>query len=298
MELLQLQYFKTTAKLEQMTKAAEILQIAQPSLSRTISRLEEHFGVPLFDRQGRTIRLNAYGKVLLRRVEHVFQELEEAEREIRDMSGVDRGIITLAVSLTNLLPEMLGEFLQLHPNVSFRQIVEPTDVMNQMLENGAIDMCLTFAQIEGAAIEQELLRTEEIHLFVPDHHPLIGRESVSLNELKQETFIGLHTGYWFRNLTDRLCMNAAGFKPKTTIEVDDVDAVLLLLKKGHGIAFAPDLAWRTRMDLTPNRIKITDLGGSLSLRLAWSGKHYLSSAAQKFREFVLDYFKDLDVKTR
>lgn len=293
MELLQLKYFITTAKLEQITKAAEVLNIAQPSLSKTIARLEEHVGVPLFDRHGRNIRLNAYGKVFLKRAERVFQELVEANREIQDMAGLDRGIITVAVSLTNILPEMLGAFLELHPNVHFSQVVEPTSVMKQMLENGDIDMCVTFVQIDGPDIEWRPLRTEEIHLLVPDHHPLTGRECVSLHELQEESFIGLRQGYWFRNLTDSLCMKVAGFTPKITIEVDEVDAVLLLLKKGHGITFAPDLAWRSRMNLTRNKVKISDLDGSMTLGLAWSRRHYLSYAAQKFHEFIIDYFEKL-----
>ncbi|REE70524.1 LysR family transcriptional regulator [Paenibacillus taihuensis] len=293
MEILQLRYFLTTAKLEQMTKAAEQLNIAQPSLSKTISRLEEQVGVPLFDRNGRNIRLNAYGQAFLKRVENVFFELEEAEREIRDMAGLDRGIITLAVSLTNILPEMLGAFLAEHPDVQFHQVVEPIAVMQQMLQRGEIDMCLTFAELEGTDIESKTLRTEDVYLLVPDQHALYGRESVSLHELKDEAFIGLRPIFWFREMTDRLCLRKAGFTPRTTIEVDEVDAVLLLLKQGHGVAFAPDLAWRTRMDLGKNRVRITDMGGQVNLRLAWSNRHYLSAAAQKFQQFIMDYFANL-----
>ncbi|WP_308635194.1 LysR family transcriptional regulator [Paenibacillus silvisoli] len=293
MELLQLHYFRTVAKVEQITKAAQELNIAQPSLSKTIARLEENIGVPLFDRQGRTIRLNAYGRVLLKRVEHIFQEIEEANREIRDLSGLDKGIITIAVSLTNLLPDMLGAFLTQHPNVHFRQVVEPVSVMKQLLESGEIDMCLTFAEIDGPDIEWKPLRTEEVKLLVPDHHPLAGRESVHVSELRDESFIGVRPGYWFRQWTDGLCMKAAGFVPHTTIEVDEVDAVLLLFKQGHGLVLSPDLAWQSRMDLSKNTVRIADLGGQLTLGLAWSRKHYLSFAAQRFHEFVIDYFSSI-----
>lgn len=291
MELLQLKYFLTTAKLEQITKAANVLNISQPSLSKTITRLEEHIGVPLFDRHGRNIRLNAYGEVLLKRAERVFQELEEAQREIRVMAGLERGSITIAVQLTIILPEMLGAFLEIYPDVSFRQVVEPTSNMKKLLEDGDIDMCITFTPIEGPDIEWMPLRTEKIHLLVPEHHPLVGRECVSLKELKDESFIGLPSGYWFRDLTDTLCMKAAGFTPNTRIEVNEVDAVFLLLKEGHGITFAPDLAWWTRINIAPNKVRITDLGGNMTLGLAWSKRHYLSSEAQKFHEFVLDYFR-------
>lgn len=62
MELLQLQYFRTVARMEHMTKAAKELRIAQPALSKTIARLEEDLGVPLFDRQNRQIKLNEFGR--------------------------------------------------------------------------------------------------------------------------------------------------------------------------------------------------------------------------------------------
>ena len=72
-ELLQLHYFLKVAKLEHMTKAAQELRIAQPALSKTIARLEEDLGVPLFDRKGRNIRLNSFGKVYLKKVEMALE---------------------------------------------------------------------------------------------------------------------------------------------------------------------------------------------------------------------------------
>ncbi len=66
MDLLQLKYFQVAAQLEHMTRAAERLSIAQPSLSQSIAKLEEELGVPLFDRQGRRIQLNQFGRVFLK----------------------------------------------------------------------------------------------------------------------------------------------------------------------------------------------------------------------------------------
>lgn len=99
MEILQPQYFQTVARLEHMTKAAEQLQIAQPSLSKTISRLEEDLGVALFDREHRKIRLNAAGRIFLNRVERAFAELNEGRREIVELADQDQKNITLAVTI-------------------------------------------------------------------------------------------------------------------------------------------------------------------------------------------------------
>src|SRR5438309_3725141 len=107
MDLLQLKYFQTVARLEHMTQAARQLEIAQPSLSQTIARLEEELGVPLFDRQGRQIRLNQFGRTFLRRVERIFAELEDGRRELADLAGLEQGRVSLSMFSTPLLPDLL-----------------------------------------------------------------------------------------------------------------------------------------------------------------------------------------------
>src|SRR5256886_1659607 len=97
MDLLQLHYFRTVARLEHMTRAAEELLIAQPALSQTIARLEDDLGVPLFDRLGRRIRLNLFGRAFLGRVERIFAELDQGQRELADLAGGEQGQVDLAL---------------------------------------------------------------------------------------------------------------------------------------------------------------------------------------------------------
>ena len=96
MDLLQLHYFRTVARLQHMTMAAEVLNVAQPALSKTIARLERELGVPLFDRQGRRIRLNRYGEAFLDKVDRALNLLEQAKQEVADMAGAEKGTIHLA----------------------------------------------------------------------------------------------------------------------------------------------------------------------------------------------------------
>lgn len=84
MELLQLYYFKVLAEREHLTRTAESLMIAAPSLSATISRLENELGVKLFDRVGRNIRLNENGRILQRYVNEIFDALQNAKTELKD----------------------------------------------------------------------------------------------------------------------------------------------------------------------------------------------------------------------
>jgi len=266
------------------------LQIAQPSLSKTIARLEEAVGVPLFDRQGRQIRLNQFGKAYLERVDRAFRELEEGERQIREMAGLNRGSVKLGVSITSVLPELIGAFIQRHPHVHFRQTLGPTAAMKKRLEDGEIDLSITSVQVGGPDLEWQELITEQVFAAVSADHRLAGRDSVGLEELREESFISMNIGYSFRDLMDDLC-DQADFKPNITFEVDEPEGISRLVGQGLGVAFLPELSFmsRSRSHLKKLRIKGRDFRRTTGI--AWSKKHYLSLAAREFREYIIESYR-------
>ncbi|MFC7440471.1 LysR family transcriptional regulator [Laceyella putida] len=292
MEFLQLKYFQTVARLEHMTKAAEELRIAQPSLSKTIARLEEDLGVPLFDRQGRKIKLNSFGKVFLERVERAFNELSEGKRELKDLAGLSQESITLAVSIPRILPDLLGSFLSQYPHVRFQQFLVSTSAMKRQLKNMEIDFCISSVPIEGPEIVWEPLMTEEIFLIVPPGHRLAGRDNIDLHEVKDESFISMNAGYGFRNLTDGFCREA-GFIPHIAFEGDEPGVIGDLVRQGLGITFVPALTLLWNSDPVSKRLRITEPKCQRTIGLGWSKRRYLSSVAQQFRQFVIKYFSNI-----
>ena len=85
MDFLQLEYFLAVARIGNMTAAANSLHVAQASVSRSIARLESELGVPLFERSGRGIFLNDYGKIFYDRAETILRELDDGARELKEM---------------------------------------------------------------------------------------------------------------------------------------------------------------------------------------------------------------------
>jgi DNA-binding transcriptional LysR family regulator len=292
MEFLQLKYFQTVARLEHMTKAAEELRIAQPSLSKTIARLEEDLGVPLFDRQGRKIKLNLFGRVFLKRVERAFSELSEGKREIKNLAGLSQECITLAVSIPRILPYVLGSFLKQYPHVRFQQFLESTSSMKRQLADLEIDFCISSVPIEDPEIVWEPLMTEEIYLIVPPGHRLAERDNIYLHEVKDESFISMNTGYGFRNLTDEFCREA-GFIPHIAFEGDEPGVIGDLVKQGLGITFVPALTLLWNSDSLSKRLRIIEPKCQRTIGLGWSKRRYLSPVAQQFRQFVIEYFSNI-----
>jgi DNA-binding transcriptional LysR family regulator len=295
MDLQQLKYFQTIARLQNMSRAAEELYVAQPSLSRAIARLEDELGAPLFDRLGRQIRLNQLGRVFLRRVEQAFAELEEGKREIADMAGLEQGQISLAVLYTvgaQLLPEMLGAFRKDHPAIRFQLSQNASSVIISQLRKGEIDLCISFPRPEQADIGWAPLRTEEIFLAVPPTHRLAGRASIYLSEVAQEPFVSLKREYGLRQMTDHFCQQA-GIEPTITFEGDELVMVRGLVAAGLGVAFIPALALRNASEPTVSCLRIADFPCQRTIGLAWLQERYLAASVQLFRQFVIAYFANL-----
>ncbi|MDQ6596590.1 LysR family transcriptional regulator [Bacillus salipaludis] len=289
MDLLQLRYFQTLARMEHMTKAAEQLHIAQPSLSKTISRLEKSLGVPLFDRQGKQIRLNPFGKAFLCRVNRVFTELEEANRELLDMAGLENGVVHLGTTTTRLLPDLISAFLSQYPHVNIRLLQFPTKEIQHHLVNGEINFCISSPPLHQPGICCNPLLTEDIYLAVPTKHPLANRDQINLCEVASDKFISLTADYALRDLTIEFC-NRAGFIPNIAFECNDAEVIFDMVKLGLGTAFIPAHWWKENNSNLPVKLKIREPVCERVIGLNWVETRYLSTAAQTFRTFATDYF--------
>ncbi|GGL42810.1 LysR family transcriptional regulator [Sporolactobacillus putidus] len=294
MELLQLKYFQTVARLEHMTHAARELAIAQPSLSQTIKRLESEIGVPLFDRKGRRIKLNGYGKLFLKKVETALSILQEGKREVSNLAQVKNDRIALAVMRTPIIPDLLSSFRKKHPLVRFRVKQISRDNVNRQLEAGDIDVCITpYPRERESHFNWQELMTDEIYLVVPKSHPLASEKNVSLREIAHEPFI-LKAGGAFRETTDACC-RMAGFQPDIAFEVDDSLSIRGLVREGLGVAFFSSLTLRTITDSTIVPLRISQPHCFRTISLVWNEDRYHSPIAVEFQQFVTRYFADLNL---
>ena|SRR5438128_1137812 len=296
MDLLQLHYFRTVARLEHMTRAAEELLIAQPALSQTIARLEDELGVLLFDRLGRRIRLNLFGKAFLEHVERIFAELDQGQQELADLAGGHHGQVELALgAATHLLPDLLSAFHQHHPHISFHLFHHSVTTMVKQLEHGAFDFCITAPPLHKPGIASISLLTEDIVLALPAGHRLAERTRIHLVEVADEAFLSLKPGQSLRDLTDAFCLQA-GFTPKIVFESDDPSTIRGLIRAGQGIAFVPAISWRGSTGPAVAQVQIEEPICQRTIGLSWVEHRYLSLAALQFREFVSDYFAQLSLE--
>lgn len=288
MELLQLRYFRTVARLEHMTKAAQELCIAQPALSKTISRLEEDVGVPLFDRHGGRIRLNTFGKAFLDKVEKALTLLDEGKKEVTELAGLEQGSIHLATSTLDRLSDALGEFVALHPEVNFRITQASMEEMTHLVEAGEVDICFTALPIDRPDISTASVLKEDVYLAVPSGHRFAGRKSVRLSELAEDPFIGYKEGFPFQQMNDRF-FQEAGFAPSFVCRVDEPAAIASLVRAGLGVALVGNCGGSNSQ---MNLLHIESPACQRNFQIVWHEKRYLSLAARKFRDFLIGYFAE------
>ena len=115
MDILQLQYFQTIARLENITRASEILYVAQPNLSISIKRLEEDLGVSLFDRRKGKIKLTDTGRLFPAYVDDVLGQLDKAVEQVRESDRHAREKVRVASVIVDLIGALLHDFLPEHP---------------------------------------------------------------------------------------------------------------------------------------------------------------------------------------
>ncbi len=289
MDLLQLKYFQTVARYEHVTRAAGELRIAQPALSKTIGLLEKELGVQLFDRHGKYIQLNQFGKTFLKRVEQSLTLLEDGKRELSDLIGETFGDVKLAIIVgSNLLPGLLTSFRQKHPHIRFKLMQH----FSKSITGPDFDLCISSAPLNLHGIENFPLLTEEIFLAVPAAHRLAKRKSIHLREVAGDDFINLKPGTPLRETTDNFCQYA-GFTPNIIFESDDPATVRGLINAGQGIAFLPAITWEGSTGSSMFLLHIEDPACKRTLVLSWTAEHYLPQAARLFREFTIDHFAQL-----
>jgi len=289
MDLLQLNQFRVLARVQHMTRAAEELYMAQPSLSKTIKRMEEELGVPLFDRPGRQIRLNQFGRAYLEYVDQIFFALEEGRRTVRSMAQLDQGEITLAAEALHWLPDLLYDFRTQQPTTRFHLFQRAPDEIQHLLESREIDFGFLPGPVGVPAIRWRHLLTRELFLAVPPGHRLAGRGSISLREVASEAVVIGREGGTLRDTIDAACQQA-GFTLRVVCEANEATAIHDFVAAGLGVAFIPALM-RQRIEQRLEWVRFTDPVCHLTLGIAWHEAHHLSKAAHTFREFITRYFE-------
>ena len=237
MDLLQLQYFRTIARLENITKASELLYVAQPNLSVSLRRLEDELGVALFDRRRGKIKLTETGRLFLDYVDGILDRLDEGIAAVRDAERRADEQVRIASTIADLMGSLLREYLPGHENVTFRQInCRNADVAGKVL-NGEADFGFVFGACPLQGLEYIEVDSCERVVQLAKNHPLAERGTLSLAELSGQRFI-CNLSRDDADLLSELARTSL-LLPGPLFECDDNRAEVSMTLFGNALSIAP-----------------------------------------------------------
>ncbi|HEX5494226.1 MAG TPA: LysR family transcriptional regulator [Mycobacteriales bacterium] len=283
-----LRQFAAVAEEQHVTRAAARLGMPQPTVSRTIARLETDLGVRLFARHGRGVTLTRQGRILLVHVRRALAELAAGHAEMVHDASPTRGRVAFAFLHTlgaESVPALLRDFRAAQPGIRFTLVQDGAAGMLARLRAGEVDMCLTSPLPDEPGIATRALQVQPLDLIVPPDHRLAHRRRVRLGELAADDFVCLEPGYGLRRISDELCQRA-GFTPKVSFEGQEVDIVCGLVAAGLGVALVPARAAEHSPAVA---LRVTEPPAERVIGLAWPTDRPETRPAAVFRQFLLDH---------
>ena len=274
-----------------VNKAARVLNISQPALSRQISALEEELGVPLFHRRGKRLELTRAGQISyefaldLRRLEQNYL------KRLSEFNTANRGRLTLGASLTTLqstLPDLIAAFTRHFPDVDIQAVTGKTHEIVTLVKEKKCDIGLVASSVDTPDTVCVPLFHDHLALVLPEYHPLASQTDVRLKDLEKLPMILFSKGSWYRDMTDEL-FSQSGVHPDVKMEIDSFEVTLRLVSVCNLATLLPQSYLRSSL-LIENSVvvkqipEIAHLTRTTSLIFASHGS--LSPAAAQLIELV------------
>lgn len=292
MELRHLQYFLAVCKHLHFTKAAESLRIAQPTLSQQIQVLEQEMNTPLFDRAGKKILLTQAGEILFKYSMRVFDTLEQAETDISQLKGLERGRIKVACLGTYLAMETVIAFHQRYPKIHIAVEQLSTELIRHKLLQNEIDFGVVFLPLADRELESIPLYTESLAVVTARTHPLAKLKKISFSQLAEVPLILMSQKYLIRQMFDQACQEKDyDFSP--IIELSEMDDLREMVEKEIGVSVLPSLYVKSMARRNIKAIPLGDAGIQRKIGIVYRKGRYLSVAARTLMKELEKFFSQL-----
>ncbi|MDR3591283.1 MAG: LysR family transcriptional regulator [Negativicutes bacterium] len=289
MELRQLEYFQMVSRLSSVTRAADRLHVAQPSVTVAIRKLEEELGVKLFDRSQKQLSLTAEGQVYLQRVDDILGRVQDSIAEMNDYKTLQKGSIKIGLTPTigaALFPYIFTRFQQIYPHLDVTIVEEGSLAVRSLLEQGELDIGVLIISNMSPVLATIPVTAGQIFVCLPPKHPF-GKlhASIPFSELKDQPFILFKEDTYSRQLILAECARHE-FEPRIVFSSSQIETIMGLVEQGAGISFLLDAIARKRSTIISR-----PLSDPLFVRagLAWHKERYLSNAAKTFIDFIKDF---------
>ena len=281
--LRQIEAFVAIARSDNVSRAAEALNLSQSATSAALAELENQFAHQLFDRHGRRLHLNEQGRLLLPRAVELLDRAEEVEALLRGERGLGSLRVGATLTIGNyLLPLIVSGFLQRHPESHIQlQVQNTANVVAQVLHH-EIDLGLIEGQVFDREIEIEPWVDDELVVFCAPSHPLARQATATLAEIAAEPMILREHGSGTRETFEQALRHWEGGL-SVQLELEHTEAIKRAVESGLGIGCISRLALRDafrRGSLVP--VETPELDLRRRFQFIWRRGKYHTAAIRTF----------------
>ena len=246
-----LHYFSTLAELQHYGNAAKALNISQPGLSHAIRSLEEEFGLPLFEKTGRNVRLSPYGVELKKHIDVILNGLDELDQKISDFHREDKVIRIASVYplAGSFIPELIQSCSVKFPFAIYNGMTP--DIL-QGLENMTYDLGFCSAQPSSELFEYCSVQKSYVGIVVPKGHELIIKETFSFRDITTYPQIFFTRTSPMRKLQEQIYKDYQ-ISAAPACEAEEIEVILNMIEHGFGISVLPylDIFKNRNVDVLP-----------------------------------------------
>jgi DNA-binding transcriptional LysR family regulator len=250
MDFGQIEAFIQVAQHKSFSRAAEVLQLTQPSITARIQALERELGEELFERGGRGVRLTDAGHAFLPYVEKLLQTLQEARDAVDEVRNVQLGSLRLGSAITistYVLPRILSRFCQRYPGVDVVVRTGRSEQVLSMLLSDEVQVGLV-RSLANAEVETIDLYEDEIVLVAPPSHRFAAARRATIAEAASEPIVLFDRGSSYYGLINNF-FRQAGVIPNVAMELDSLEATKRMVEEGLGIALVPAVTVQRELEL-------------------------------------------------
>ena len=273
-----------------VTRAAEVLSVSQPAVSRMLADLEKEIGFKLFSRANRQLIPTNEGRAFYDEVSRAFVGLDqimECAHAIREYRSGYLRLITIPSLASTVMPELISRFAENFPRVSVSLDVQPSQRVFEWIVSQQCDVGISSLPIENSAIVTRTFMKGEAVCVIPEKHPLARRKFIRPNDLVGQSFISFKADSIFRHMVDEV-FQKAGVQRELRYEVRTTEAVYGLVAAGLGVSI---IGPAFPLDSTHPRVVVRRFRPQIEvdLDLLYPADKPLSRVAERFVEIVDDY---------
>ena len=290
MTIRHLKVFIEVYKHESITKAAENLFITQPTVTRTIQELEEHYGVVLFERINKRLKTTESANKLYFHAVHIVSALDQMEKEMKNWDEI--GILRVGATPTIgsvLLPSIINNFKEKYPNLIIKTTINNGTEIQKSLYNNQLDLAL----IEGGNImehlHQELFAEDKMVLVMPPNDSRNNSNDITIASLKEDNFLLRELGSTSRSYLNHI-FSKHGLTINPIMESISTHAIIRAVHLGIGISILPEeMVLHSIESGFVSSAKIKDEPLNRKLFIVWHKNKFLTNSAKEFIEMCKNF---------